>query len=239
VLTEKNDRQWISIEDVEDETIWLFDFEFLSSNYSCIYGQGCESISGLKNSTFGCCTFGAHMSDDEDTKKIIKHSKLLTDKEWQNKGISEQRGGPLKVSGEETVTRISNDGCIFLNREDFHSGAGCALHLAALNRDERPIDWKPDVCWQVPIQLDVHENNHGFSTVLVREWKRRDWGEGGQEFHWWCTEEKEAYTSKTTVYVSMKEELIELVGENVYKKLSKHFPTSETNEVSVSLGKKL
>ena len=44
--------------------------------------------------------------------------------------------------------------CIFLNRPGFEGGAGCALHIAALEAGERPMDWKPSVCWQVPIRLE-------------------------------------------------------------------------------------
>ena len=28
------------------------------------------------------------------------------------------------------------------------------LHLAALAHQESPIDWKPSVCWQLPIKVD-------------------------------------------------------------------------------------
>ena len=29
----------------------------------------------------------------------------------------------------------------------------------------------------------------GYVTSVIRQWDRRDWGEGGVEFHWWCTED--------------------------------------------------
>ena len=50
--------------------------------------------------------------------------------------------------------RVVDGACIFLNRPGFAGGAGCALHLAALAADESPIDWKPSVCWQLPIKVD-------------------------------------------------------------------------------------
>ena len=28
---------------------------------------------------------------------------------------------------------------------------------------------------------------------MVRQWDRRHWGEGGEEFHWWCTEDPAAF----------------------------------------------
>ena len=50
----------------------------------------------------------------------------------------------------------------------------------------------------------------------VREWKRRDWGEGGHEFHWWCTDAPEAFVGHEPVYRYLEDELVELVGRPVY-----------------------
>ena len=49
----------------------------------------------------------------------------------------------------ETITRQADGARLFLNRPGFPAGPGCArLHAAALTRGERPMDWKPDVCWR-------------------------------------------------------------------------------------------
>ena len=53
----------------------------------------------------------------------------------------------------------------------------------------------------------------------VREWKRRDWGGGGEDFHWWCTDDHTAFVGKEPVYKYLKDEIVELVGLSVYKKL--------------------
>jgi hypothetical protein len=106
-----------------------------------------------------------------------------------------------------------------LNREGFGGGAGCALHAAALKRGARPLDWKPAVCWQVPIRLDVHRDDYGHETVMVRAWQRRDWGPGGEDFHWWCTEEDLAYTGPQPLYLGAREELVELLGRALYDRL--------------------
>jgi hypothetical protein len=50
----------------------------------------------------------------------------------------------------------------------------------------------------------------------VREWKRRDWSEGGFEFAWWCTDSHEAFVGDTTVLSSMRDELIAMVGAPIY-----------------------
>ncbi len=46
----------------------------------------------------------------------------------------------------------------------------------ALEQRKRPVDFKPDVCWQVPIRFDVHTDDYEQDTVFVRAWERRDWG---------------------------------------------------------------
>lgn len=213
---------WLSLDDGESST-WLFDTEFLLSNYQCIYGQGCPSIESEPDptGTRGCCSHGAHFVDGDDRRRVAKLAATLTKDEWQYRGRAKSRGGPLKKKKTgEWVTRKADGACIFLNREDFASGPGCALHVGALNRGERPLDWKPSVCWQVPIRLDVHEDDYGHETVMVRAWLRRDWGPGGEHFHWWCTEEDEAYSGSTPVYESAKDELVELVGEAIYERLA-------------------
>ena len=77
------------------------------------------------------------------------------------------------------MTRLVDDACIFLNRPGSAQGAGCALHVAALEAGERPLDWKPNVCWQLPLRLEHSTDENGHVTSRLRDWKRRDWGEGG------------------------------------------------------------
>ena len=56
-------------------------------------------------------------------------------------------------------------------------------------------------------------------TSRLRDWKRRDWGDGGTEFHWWCTEAPEAYIGTEPVYVSARDEIVELIGAPIYDRL--------------------
>lgn len=214
-------REWLAIDD-DDSTTWLFDVTFLLSNYQCIYGMGCRSIADEPDptGTIGCCLHGAHLLDKPDRKRVAARARELTSEEWEHHDRAARRGGPLKRRGDDWTTRKAGGACIFLNGPGFEGGQGCALHIGALNRGERPIDWKPSVCWQVPIRLDVHTDEYGYETVLVRAWERRDWGPGGDEFNWWCTESEEAHIGSRPVYLSASEELIELVGADVYERLA-------------------
>lgn len=213
--------RWYALED--EGATWMFDTTFLLSSYRCIYGDGCPSIDHTEDTSdwLGCCLHGAHLVDAEDLEAVNDAAAQLTADEWQFRARAARKGGPLKQNrGGDWVTRRAEGACIFLNREGFGGGPGCALHAAALRRGERPIDWKPDVCWQVPLHLDIHTDEYGHETVLVRAWQRRDWGPGGEDFHWWCIEEDAPYRAADPVYVAARDELIEMVGAEVYGRLA-------------------
>lgn len=237
MLPPADTHDWLSLDD-EDGTTWLFDVTFLTSSYHCIYGQGCCSIEPEPDphGVLGCCTHGAHFVDEEDRDKVAAKAALLTGADWELAGRARARGGPFKRHRDgDWMTRTTDGACIFLNRQGFAGGAGCALHAAALRRGERPLDWKPSVCWQVPIRLDVHEDGYGHQTVLVRAWQRRDWGPGGDEFGWWCIEEPVAYSATDPVYRTAREELTELVGDGVYKRLADELDARAAQATPVTL----
>lgn len=213
--------EWISFEDPDELRTWVFDATFLLSDWSCIYGQGCQGVLPYEASAeqHGCCSHGAHFIDDDDVQTVVLSSARLRPDQWQHhkKG---RKGGFVTVEDDGTkITRRVDGACIFLNHPGFPGGIGCALHSAALEAGERPLDWKPDVCWQLPLRLVDHTDEHGYVTSTLREWKRRDWGEGGQEFHWWCTESDDAFVGAEPVYVYLRDEITEFVGPKVYAML--------------------
>jgi hypothetical protein len=211
--------EWISFEDPGEERTWVFDLTFLTSPWTCIFGRGCLGVltEAAPELVQGCCSYGAHFIDDKDRKHVEKLAKKLGDDEWQYKKHAARKGGPIKVNPEgDTVSRLVDGACIFLNRVGFPTGPGCALHQAALRRGERPLDWKPEVCWQLPLRRVDETDAYGHVTSTVREWKRRDWGPGGEEFHWWCTETNEAFVDRQPVHETLREELIEMVGAGPY-----------------------
>jgi hypothetical protein len=216
--------EWISFEDPTEHRTWLFDATYLRSNYTCIYGCGCKGIldQPAPELQLGCCSYGAHFADDDDLANLRAHAELLTPEQWQfhRKGHSKKGytapGEPGDDGAPVTLTRLVDDACIFLNRVGFEGGTGCSLHIAALEAGERPMDWKPSVCWQVPIRLEHSTDESGHVTSRVREWKRRDWGEGGDDFGWWCTEEPDAFVGAEPLYVSARDDIVELVGPAIY-----------------------
>jgi hypothetical protein len=220
--------EYVSFEDPEEERTWVFDLTFLLSNWTCIYGAGCPGIltEAAPELEHGCCTYGAHFTDDDDRARVEAKVALLGDDEWQLRRQASRRGGPIFVNKNgETVSRIVDGACVFLNRTDHPGGAGCALHAAALRRGEPITEWKPEVCWQVPLRRHDETDAYGHVTSTIREWKRRDWGPGGAEFHWWCTADTEpanAFVGDRPVWQACRDELIALTSPAAYELLVEH-----------------
>ena len=220
--------EWVSFEDPAEDRTWVFDLTFLTSAWTCIYGSGCQGVltGPAEELEQGCCSYGAHFVDDDDVASTLAHAARLTSEQWQHRDIAQRRGGPTKTNAAgDTKTRLVGDACIFLNRPGFEGGIGCALHKGALDAGERPLDWKPAVCWQLPLRLEDHTEDDGHVTSTLREWKRRDWGDGGVEFHWWCTDEPDAFIDRQPVYETMGDEIVEIVGQQVYDLLRDHLRT--------------
>jgi hypothetical protein len=218
--------EWVSFEDPDEQRTWVFDLTFLTSNWTCLYGRGCPGIltEAAPELEHGCCSYGAHFTGDEDRANVEAKVAQLEPGEWQLAKKAAKRGGPIFVNKDgETVSRVVDGACVFLNRPDHPGGAGCALHAAALRRGESITDWKPEVCWQAPLRRHDESDVYGWVTSTIREWKRRDWGPGGAEFHWWCTDETEtadAFVGHRQVWETCRDELIAMTTEDAYKLLA-------------------
>lgn len=217
----KDLHEWISFSDPDSDQTWQIDATFLRSNWSCIYGNGCKGVleDSAQDLMQGCCSYGAHFIDKNDLAQVRKSVKRLKPEHWQN--FDKGQGQRWLTSDRDgaDVTRNVDGACIFHNKPDFEGGFGCAFHVAALQAGERPMDWKPDVCWQVPLRLEEFTEDDGHVVSMLREWKRRDWGDGGIEFHWWCTDHPDAFVGTKPVYKYLRDEIIELVGSKTYKTL--------------------
>jgi hypothetical protein len=212
--------EWVSFDDTKRQRTWMFDVTFLESNWTCIFGNGCQGVltGPTPELVQGCCSYGAHFTDEKDRRRVERAAKRLTSEQWQFKSRGKDGTTRVKKSGE-IVTRLVKDACIFLNRPDFARGPGCALHVMAIDNDESYIPLKPEVCWQLPLRRDDEVRDDGHVVTRIAQWNRSDWGEGGAEFHWWCTEAAEAFVGKTRVVDSMREELVAMVGQLVYGQL--------------------
>jgi hypothetical protein len=213
--------EWISFEDDREQRTWMFDATFLRSNWSCIFGAGCKGVLDDDAAALqqGCCSHGAHFIDDADVQTVVDAVARLAPEQWQHYKKGHRKGVLATDDEGTTTTRVVGGACIFHNEPGFAGGSGCALHIAATEAGERYIDWKPDVCWQLPLRLEHSTDDNGYLTSTLREWKRRDWGAGGAEFHWWCTDAPDAFVGSKPVYRYLRDEIVEFVGRAVYERL--------------------
>ena len=213
--------EWLSFEDPDEERTWVFDLTFLLSRWTCIFGAGCKGVLTEDSPELmqGCCSYGAHFTDKSDRERVVAAAKTLTPEQWQFHAQGQRKGTVKQQKDGTWITRQADNACIFLNRPGFPGGAGCALHRAAIDRGVSFIELKPDVCWQLPLRRVDTTDDLGHVWSTLREWKRRDWGDGGFEFSWWCTESPDAFVGEQTVLVSAQAEIIALCGEQTYELL--------------------
>jgi len=225
-------RHWVEFADPDNPDVVLFrcDLTWLTSNWTCIYGNGCKGIF-KEEPDAGCCTLGAHFSDAEDKVRVSEAVKRLSPEDWEHHAAG--RGKRWLERDDEGVwkTRVVSGACIFSNSATFEGGMGCAFHALARREGVPALEVKPDVCWQLPISRTYERVTRDDGTevliVSVTEFSRRQWGAGGHALDWYCSGNTEAHVARVPVYESMREELVELMGASAYEVLSEHCRTRE------------
>ncbi|MGW3290318.1 hypothetical protein ACWDR3_37345 [Streptomyces sp. NPDC001002] len=216
-------RAWVEFPDpADDEQIFRCDLTWLTSRWNCIFGSGCQGIQAGRADD-GCCTLGAHFSDEDDEKRVAGFVERLTPDIWQHHDVGRESGWVSEDEDGERQTRPFQGSCIFQNRPGFAGGAGCSLHILAVKEGLEPLETKPDVCWQLPVRRTYDWIDRPDDTrilqVSIGEYDRRGWGPGGHDLHWWCTSATSAHGAGDPVYVSYRPELTELMGKAGYDRL--------------------
>lgn len=230
------------------------DVSFLASNYHCIWGQGCKGIfqdtpGAILNG--GCCQLGAYFGDAQDRARVSEKALQLSEEEWEYHHEAHRKGF---IDQRRNKTRVVNGACIFLNRTTpgYIAGAvietaagddlkgepgqkftpGCALHIAALNRNESPLDWKPDVCWQEPLTAEEDDEQQ---ITLVTNWNPETWGEEAwNPTSWWCCDDEAAYSNDKPVYIDMEEQLRRMIGDANYEMVKEYLDMRRDRPVPVT-----
>ncbi len=217
-------------EPVQAEQVYRCDLTWLTSSWTCIYGSGCAGIYTDRPDD-GCCTLGAHFAGKDDRTRVSKAVKRLTARQWQHKLEGDADGWTDRDESGTRTTRVVDGACIFLNRPGFApgtfaEGAGCALHRLALEEGINPLETKPDVCWQLPLRRTYRtvERPDGTSylEVILTEYDRSGWGAGGLDLDWYCSGNSAAHVGQQPVYVTLRPEIVELIGQKAYDVLAGH-----------------
>ena len=217
-------RDWVEFTDPNDESeIFKCDLTWLTSNWSCIYGSGCKGVFANQPNA-GCCTEGAMFSDASDESKVLEIAKQLTPEIWQFFDAAQDTKGNLNIAevdeDNERKTRTVAGSCIFLNRKGEFPTFGCVLHHFAEQNNLKSLEVKPDVCWQLPIRRSFETREVGereYSVTVIGEYERLAWGDGGEDFDWYCSSDSDAHVGKQPVYLSNADELKALMGPENYR----------------------
>ncbi len=96
--------EFVNPDDADE--IFKCDLTWLTSNYKCIFGEGCHGI--YKDSPdVGCCTLGAHFADKDDEKRVKEFVKRLTPQQWQLHPANEyDKKGNLLSSGKKSKKSV-------------------------------------------------------------------------------------------------------------------------------------
>ncbi|MDX6299135.1 MAG: hypothetical protein QOF53_349 [Nocardioidaceae bacterium] len=215
------------LDPADDAQMFKCDLTWLTSRWMCIFGQGCAGIYAGRPDD-GCCTLGAHFSDEDDEKRVRGYVKQLDPGHWQfHKAGTARRSSWVDTDEDgDRKTAVHEGACIFLNRPGFAGGEGCALHGLALRLGRHPLETKPDVCWQLPVRRTFRDvelpDGTAYTEVTIGEYDRRGWGPGGHDLDWYCSGNTEAHVAQQPVYVSNAAELVELMGQAAYDELVGH-----------------
>ena len=179
----------------------------------------------------GCCSHGAFFTDEDDEKRVRAAAQPLTRETWQHyrrgfKNYTEMDTVDGSTPARRTATRPDGP-CVFLNDPDFPGGGGCALHGQALRDGRHPLEYKPDVCWQLPVRRDQEWTKRPDGSKSCSPFwpssTAAGWGEGGHDLHWRCTSSPEAHVGSEAMYRSYGPELIALIGERRTTSCWKHW----------------
>ena len=224
-------RAWFEFTDPgDDEQVFRCDLTWLTSSWTCIFGNGCPGIYDTAPEA-GCCTLGAHFSDKDDEKRVAEWVDRLDDATWQRRSEALGKRGQVRRKGwvetddeGDRKTRVSGGACIFHNSRDFEGGYGCALHALALKEGVHFVETKPDVCWQLPLRRTFRNverpDDTTYLEISIGEYDRRGWGPGGHDLDWYCSGNTEAHVGTEPVYLSSATELITLMGQPAYDVLA-------------------
>jgi len=242
-------RQWLEFVHPSDEKhVFSIDLTWLESHYSCGFGTpACRGILADLPSV-GCCHHGAFLCDETDRDQLFDAVSRMPRRFWQfySDEIAAFLADPTIVNASDVEpwlvwdelddedgnpepalkTALVDGACIFANRPGWPTGVGCALHQWAVAAGEDLTVVKPEVCWQLPLRrLEVWEERADGEEILrttITEYERRGWGNGGEDFDWYCTTAPACHKNAQPLWQSCEAELRTLMGDECFEVLAGH-----------------
>ena len=219
-------RIWVEFTDPEDaDQRFRCDLTWLTSNWMCIYGNGCQGIYADRPDD-GCCTLGAHFTEDDDYEAgLASPSRNSPGRTSGSTATSPTEEGVLrKDSWTEPEDGATKDQgrrrCLhFLNRAGLPQRDGLRAAPARASCPGSTADVAPQARGLLAAAdparyrtVELARQQTSYLEVTITEYDRRGWGPGGHDLDWYCSGNPEAHVGREPVYRSNQVELVELMG---------------------------
>ncbi|HEY2298167.1 MAG TPA: hypothetical protein VGH43_10600 [Jatrophihabitans sp.] len=233
---------------------YILDIGALTSNYRCIYGQGCQGTTPLVGerpgqhrpadlSVTGCCRtspgYGraiAEADDPEQPAATAGDTPLRVQPYVDQLRPDEAQHYERIAAGEWLEESERPDGlwdsrhatvsgnCIFLNTEMPNGKTGCALWHVAMRLGDDPKNARPYVCHSAPAAAFGAGVTADGTGERVFVTLRPHWFGWFAPEGYFCTDDPAAYSAGEPVFRRMSSEYSTLLGAEVYAAL---LPTLE------------
>lgn len=239
-------REWYEFADPADpDHVFSIDLTWIESHWNCTFGTpDCLGIDAT-NPSVGCCVHGAFLSDETDRDQLYDAVAMMPAKYWQLRPdttdsylatsdgvdlepwvewdeLDDEDGNP-----EPALKTVTIEGaCIFANRVGWETGAGCALHQWGAETGQDLTVVKPEVCWQLPLRRledwEERPDGHQILRTTITEYNRRGWGNGGEDFDWYCTTSPRCHAGGSPMWQTQENEMRALMGDAAFEMLREY-----------------
>lgn len=205
-------RVWFEFIDSENsKRFYKCHVTWFTTDWNWIFGRGCQGID-KELSNHGCCSNGAYYFDREDEARTKAAANRLTPEMWQNyQSAQHKKFFEISEMGldKNQKTKKINGSCLFFKDFPLDKNCfGCARHRLADKEGIHYAETKPDICWQLLPRRSWKVREVGYQlieVVVIGEYTREAWGEGGANFDWYCSANTDAHNAKNPAYVTHKE----------------------------------
>ena len=183
------------------------------------------------SSAQGCCSYGAHFVDEDDEANMLAYAERLT---AGAVAVPRRRAAQGRAHQAQQGRRDQDPPrrrCLHLPQPPrLRRRHRLRARTAALEAGERPLDWKPEVCWQLPLRLEDHTDDdgprhlHPARVEAPRLGRRRRTSSTGG-----APTTPDAFVDRQPVYETMRDEIVEMVGQEAYDLFVEHVAAADTS----------
>ena len=199
------------------------DLTWLTSSWTCIFGSGCQGIYADRPDD-GCCTLGAHFTDEDDVKRVKAVVKELGEDEWQHHPGSTKvsrldRDRGRRRSRPRSSTAPASSSTARASRPA--PAARCTSTRCSPARSRTPSSpTSAGSCRSgAPTARSSCPTGRRGWRSRITEYDRRGWGPGGHDLDWYCSATPRRTSAASRSSAATAASCVELMGEDAYAEL--------------------